>query len=133
MVDQHRQDFDAIVAREEQLLHRAHRGSPDAVAALLTDDFVEFAGSGRFYGKAETVASLAAEDGGESWKVKASGFALKTLAPDVALLTYRTARRQAGKAFRRTLRSSVWARYDGQWRLAFHQGTPTTFDEDDPQ
>ena len=40
------------------------------------------------------------------------------LGQDTVLLTYRLA------GTRTTLRSSVWIRESGQWRLRFHQGTP---------
>jgi hypothetical protein len=40
---------------ETSLHRRSVRNSPDAVAALLTDDFVEFGRSGRVYDKLRTV------------------------------------------------------------------------------
>lgn len=105
---------------ERELLEAAARASPARVAELLDEGFVEFGSSGRVWDRAGIIAGLAAEGGGVARR--AEDMRVRMLAPDVALVTYRAVRETEGAAFR-TLRSSVWVRRDGAWRMAFHQGT----------
>ncbi|WP_425352645.1 DUF4440 domain-containing protein [Methylobacterium terrae] len=97
---------------------------PGRVAALLTDDFLEFGRSGGVCGKDEVVHSLAAERDCERSELTAYGYELRILAVGVVLLTYRTIRKEEGGPDLHTLRSSVWKLIDGHWQMAFHQGTP---------
>jgi hypothetical protein len=104
-----------LIGLELRLLDPQVRRTPEAVAILLADSFVEFGSSGRVFTKSEIVAELAEE---ESRTVKARGFASQELAPGVVLLTYR-----ASADGVETLRSSVWVDAGDGWRMAFHQGT----------
>ena len=106
---------------EEQLLSPAVRRSPDALAALLADEFVEFAVDGRSYAKAEVIAALQRE---AAYSRSLSDFHLVALADHVVLATYRALRRDksSGEAVE-SLRSSVWTHRRDQWQLLFHQGT----------
>lgn len=103
-------------ALETSLQRRAVRNSPEAVAALLTDDFIEFGKSGRVYDKRRTVELLRGDDSDLVPEVR--DFEMRVLAQDVVLVTYRSGR---GDLF--TLRSSIWLRSGGKWRMTFHQGT----------
>ena len=47
---------------------------------------------------------------------------VRQLAPDLGLVTYRVTRN--GNPDTHSLRSLIWRRTDGHWRLLFHQGTP---------
>lgn len=104
-----------LCALEERLLDPAVRGAPDVVGELLADDFVEFGASGRTYSKASVVAALR-EDPGFDGPRTICDFVIRRLSPGVALATYRI--QETG-----TLRSSVWQRQGGRWRMVFHQGT----------
>jgi hypothetical protein len=117
--------LDLIRGLEERLFDRRVRNSPEAVAALLSDDFLEFGRSGRVYGKQAVVGRLAAECGDEPSELTAYGYELRALASGVFLLTYRTIRKREGAAELHSLRSSIWKLIDGRWQMAFHQGTPT--------
>jgi hypothetical protein len=112
-----RMSFDAAFFREleTRLHHRDVRNSPEKVAELLADDFVEFGCSGRVYNKAQVIAALSTD---ESEAPNVHDFAIKTLTPDVLLVTYRSGR---GDQF--AWRSSIWRRGDGKWCLTFHQAT----------
>lgn len=112
---------------EERLLTPELRSSPNEVADLLADDFIEFGRSGRIYDKLQTVEALAGEarDLGLAERV-ASHFHTSQLAEGVVLLTYRSARREAGKVAH-SLRSSIWTWRDARWQMVFHQGTPTDY------
>ena len=46
-------------------------------------------------------------------------FRARELAPGCVLATFRV----VGDGVR-SLRSSIWLRRDGEWRMVFHQGTP---------
>jgi len=91
------------------------------LAELLADEFVEFGSSGRVYTKDDLVAALQAES---PVTQTTSEFKVATLAPDVALLTYRIRRHSQPPVD--TLRSSVWLRSKGQWQMVFHQATVTS-------
>lgn len=109
----------------EQKLHRPEvRQSPEAVRALLADDFIEFGSSGRVYNKASIVEALAEETTAEAALVpEVHHFTVQFIAPDAVLVTYRSSRRTDGTARRTTLRSSIWKLIDGRWQMLFHQGT----------
>ena len=112
-------------------LHRpAARSDARRLDALLHPAFREFGRSGRSYSRADMFALLL--DAPSHATVVADRFTLRRLAPDVALLTYRAAHRNAaGGLERHTLRTSIWQRGDDGWQMSFHQGTPTDpFDSD---
>lgn len=110
---------------EEELLAPETRSSPDKLADLLADDFIEFGRSGHVYDKRQTIEALAGEAGGpEAAALTAARFHVNELAEGVVLLTYRSARHEAGSATH-SLRSSIWAWREGRWQMVFHQGTPT--------
>jgi ribonuclease HI len=107
---------DEVVAKELSLLRADTRADAAEVAGLLHDDFREFGASGRVWDRDSVAKALAAEpgDGAEAHDLDAV-----RLADNVVLLTYATGP-PAGTA----LRSSLWVRVDGTWRIFFHQGTP---------
>lgn len=110
---------------ERQLLTRTFT-SLESASDLLDDDFVEFGRSGTVYTKAETVAALIAGVEAAGWAADLADFATRFLSVDLALVTYTSFRRYGdGRTDRRSLRSSVWRKRDGRWRIVFHQGTPT--------
>jgi glyoxylase I family protein len=52
-------------------------------------------------------------------------FRVLRMASDVALATYRVHREaNAQRPAADSLRSSLWKRSQGRWRMVFHQGTP---------
>jgi hypothetical protein len=110
-----------LLRLEEELLHSDARRDSARVAALLAEDFREFGASGRTFDKASILAELSAEAPAQ---LSLSDFACQQLAPDVALVTYRSQRTDDAGS-RSALRSSLWIHRDGHWQLLFHQGTPT--------
>lgn len=112
-----------LLEQELQLASATVRGSTPAVAALLSDDFVEFGGSGRQFSKQEILALLDGEPAGDSYEVKDASF--RRLGPESALVTYKIpARTLEGTIKTGSLRSSIWVEEDGDvWRIVFHQGT----------
>ncbi|MEU6268111.1 DUF4440 domain-containing protein [Saccharopolyspora shandongensis] len=107
-------DFDAVIAAELRLLEPEIRNDDDVVLALLHPDFREFGSSGRVWDR-ESVLQVT---GGSVERVAATDFRPTWLGPDAILLTY-ISLFQGGTA----LRTSIWARHDGAWRMLHHQGT----------
>jgi len=106
-----------IVARlERELLDPAVRSDASRVAGLLHPEFAEIGRSGRLWGRDDTLQALAGE---EAEAVELDVLATEVVADGVILLTARTSDARGG-----TLRSSLWQRSGGRWRLRFHQGTP---------
>lgn len=108
---------ETVVRLEQELLLTASRQSADRLDELLDPAFVELGASGRRWDRASLIAALLEE--APPLDVRMLHAEVAELAPDVLLLTY-----QAEVEDRASLRSSVWVRRDGGWRLRFHQGTP---------
>jgi hypothetical protein len=106
---------------EEAMLDPAVRGNRTRVAELLAEDFVEFGSTGRVWTRDEILDLLAGEIPAPIYLMD---FECVLLAEDVALVTYRAVRTDAGAATQiSSLRSSIWIKEPGGWRLRFHQGT----------
>lgn len=86
------------------------------LAALLADDFVEFATSGGVWTKVQVIEALL-RDGPFTAPV-VSEFTTRELAGELVLVTYRSTAHDHV-----TLRSSIWRSGPGGWRMTFHQGT----------
>jgi hypothetical protein len=111
---------------EEQLLRPDVRSSAEKVAHLLADEFVEIGSSGRVFDKQQIIEALRSEESeGQSPAQTAEEFTVRSIAENVALVTYRTVRWTSitGQEVQ-TLRSSIWKLIDGRWQMIFHQGTP---------
>ncbi|WP_229154248.1 DUF4440 domain-containing protein [Aurantimonas sp. VKM B-3413] len=108
---------------ETGLLDPALRAVPDGVGELLAEDFIEIGSSGGVFDKAAIIAALLAEAAEDPVQRNVSDMDVQLLSPDVALITYRVRRSRSDAASVVNLRSSIWARRDGRWRMRFHQGT----------
>ena len=93
-----------------------------AIEKLLAEDFVEFGSSGRVWTRDQIFELLASETFSP---VLIQEFNCALLAEHVALVTYRAVHTDATQGTH-SLRSSIWVRESGEWRLQFHQGTPTS-------
>jgi hypothetical protein len=113
----------ALLLRNEQsLLDPAIRRDRARLLSYLADDFNEFGSSGRIW----TRSAIAELPASQDFRPPAiEDFHCRVLAPEVALVTYRTVRIDPETGERRSsLRSSVWTKREGNWRMRFHQGTP---------
>ena len=119
-----------LQALEERLLSSAGRASAETVDALLTEDFLEFGSSGQAFGKQDAMDGLAEESGdGHRYERVASDWAVRDLAEDIVLVTYRITRSDATEGSTATsLRSSIWKHQDDRWQMVFHQGTRVSAD-----
>jgi glyoxylase I family protein len=114
--------LDALLLKLEGALHlREVRASVVRLEELLDDDFHELGASGTVWTRAAIVEALR----GEAFSLRTmSDFRVLRMASDVALVTYR-AHREAipERPAADSLRSSLWKRRHGRWRMVFHQGT----------
>lgn len=111
-------------ALELQLQQPEGRSDASRLDALIHEEFQEFGRSGTVYSKADIVALLSSATQHEP--VIADNFAVRRLAADVALLTYRSANVLPDGTLRgHALRSSIWQRSAVGWQVSFHQGTAT--------
>jgi glyoxylase I family protein len=109
---------------EQALLDPMVRSDRIRVGELLADDFVEFGSSGRVWTRDGILDLLAGEIPGP---IHMRDFECALLAEDVALITYRASRTEASTGTElSSLRSSIWTKKTGGWRLRFHQGTRTS-------
>ena len=107
---------------EESLLDPAIRRDGERLRAILTEDFLEFGSSGRVWTRMSIIELLATEKNFRPPAIE--DFQCSMLTDKVALVTYRTLRGdgRTGEQME-SLRSSIWTRHDGEWRMRFHQGT----------
>jgi hypothetical protein len=106
---------------EEALLDPAVRQDHAHVEQLLAEDFLEFGSSGRVWTRDQIIRLLADET---HMPVQMEDFVCTMLAPEVALITYRAVRTDANSGDQSSsLRSSIWTKKNGTWRVRFHQGT----------
>lgn len=112
-----------LQALEVELHHPGVRCDAVRLEQLLHAEFREVGRSGRQYDFGIVLRLLSEQLAPPS--IVPSDFSVSQLAPEVALLTYRSAHRQPdGNLSNHTLRASVWVRVDGRWQLRYHQGTP---------
>lgn len=112
-----------LQALEVELHHPGVRCDHARLQQLLHPEFHEVGRSGRAYDLATVVKFLSGQKSPPP--VVSDDFSVCQLAGDVALLTYRSAHRQAdGSLADHTFRSSLWVRVGVQWQLRYHQGTP---------
>lgn len=107
---------------EEKLLSREFRRDREAVAELLAEGFREFGSSGRVWNKREILDQLETE---EFFEAEIEDFRTTELAAGTLLVTYRATIHRPGAEPAMSLRSSIWIKREGCWRILFHQGTAT--------
>jgi len=109
---------------EESLLDTAVRRDKRKLRSLLAQNFLEFGSSGRTWTRNSIIELLSRETA--FFPPTIEDFRCDFLSDDVALVTYRTVRTdpESGEVLS-SLRSSIWTRESGEWRMRFHQGTRT--------
>ena len=114
-----RDDLAVVEALERRLLEPGIRSSRSELESLLADDFVEFGSSGRVWTRREIVAELLEQPASS---IEIDSVESRFIGTDVILITYKS-RRTAESDAREALRSSIWQRKEGTWKIIFHQGT----------
>jgi len=111
-----------LQALEVELHHPGVNCSRERLEQLLHPQFHEVGRSGRPYNR-ETVVNYLSKVRSQP-AIRSETFAVATLGPEAALLTYRSAQveKETGLT-KHTLRSSVWLETSAGWQLRYHQGT----------
>ncbi len=118
-VDHDDDELIKVVEYEKELLGDRARGNPGRVRELLHPEFTEFGSSGRIW----TRNRMLAEIGPLQMRLRYEPIGADRLADDLILLRWR-----AVSSHSEWLRSSIWRRHEGKWRLLFCQGTPVRKD-----
>jgi glyoxylase I family protein len=123
---------DDLRAWELALARRDDSGIDGGLEALVDEAFTEVGVSGRTYDRAAILPLLHARSHAE---ISIDDFSAVPLSTDVVLVRYRMTAIDRGSASVEALRSSVWVRRAGRWRIRFHQGTarPPGRGSDPPQ
>lgn len=104
---------------EKELLKPEVRLSADRISGLLAEGFFEFGSSGRVY---NYTAGDVFDDNGATYAME--DVKAYKLSRGCALATYKAIRKAPeGDVTSVTLRSSIWKRSGGAWKMVFHQGT----------
>ena len=110
----------ALHTLELRLLDPRQRQTGELVE-LLAPSFLEIGRSGRVYTRDTALAALQTE---QAPSLTLTQFVARRLTDDAALVTYRSCTQADPPEC--ALRSSVWLRERGAWRIVFHQATPCT-------
>ncbi len=87
----------------------------------LASDFFEFGRSGRTYKKEDTLFGSRPQV--INAKLPLKNFHITVIDKDVVLITYIS--EVMYDKLEIANRSSIWSKIAGEWRMRFHQGTPT--------
>ena len=110
-----------LLELEKKLVDPDLRSTPEKLAPLLADDFVEFGSSGHAYDKKRILFLLRRQI---PTRLSIEEFRMIPLSDSAALVTYRAGTESTRTtASRYSLRSSLWVLRQGGWRMLFHQGT----------
>jgi len=101
------------------------RLSGDKLNELIADDFTEYGRSGKTFNKQEIISMLLNND---APRVKLENFQIKNLSVDVTIVNYLSYIENENGKIEKTLRTSIWKLYGENWKIFFHQGTPTLND-----
>jgi len=117
-----------LLRQQEQALHEPGvRRDASALRRLLHAEFIEIGRSGRRYDLQQMLARLLSDEPDDAPtppRIHAKDFELQILAPDLALLLYRSAHIDAQEqVHRHSRRSSLWQHVGQVWQMRFHQGT----------
>ena len=112
---------DIILKNEESLLTTPTRYSYDHLNKLLDDDFIEFGSSGNIYRKQDILARLPQEN---NFTFTMENILIKQIDEYIFLLTYKVKKMQGDGQVLASLRSSLWKKFNMEFKLLFHQGTP---------
>jgi hypothetical protein len=111
-----------LLELEKKLLDPNLRRTPEKLAPLLADDFMEFGSSGHAYDKQRILFLLRRQ---VPARLLIEEFRVLEVSTSAALVTYRACSESTRMtASHYSLRSSLWVQRGGDaWQMVFHQGT----------
>lgn len=110
-----------LLELEKKLLDPDLRRTPEKLAPLLADDFMEFGSSGHAYDKQRVLFLLRRQIPA---RLVIEEFRVFEVSASAALVTYRACSESSHTtAYHYSLRSSLWMLRGDAWQMVFHQGT----------
>lgn len=117
---------DTLAAHLEKLERALHdpqvRADVVRLGALLDEDFSEIGSSGNVFDRAAALLEIPVDRAHVA--IGSDDFSVVLLVDTLAQVRYRSWYVVDGVRQPMVLRSSLWRRQDGTWRMVFHQGTP---------
>lgn len=108
--------FQEIESFEKELVNPKTRRNTRRISELLSDNFLEFGSSGKVIRKRDVLASAEAP---QTTTYQLDDFDFRMLGKAHVLVTYRSVTSSREVA----LRSSIWAKEGGRWKMLHHQST----------
>jgi hypothetical protein len=110
-----------LLELEKKLLDPDLRRTPEKLAPLLANDFMEFGSSGHAYDRQRILFLLRRQIPA---RLVIEEFRVFEVSASAALVTYRACSESTHmSAYRYSLRSSLWMLRGDAWQMVFHQGT----------
>ncbi|WMN62234.1 nuclear transport factor 2 family protein (plasmid) [Pseudoalteromonas xiamenensis] len=111
-----------LIDQERQLLEPEVRSDPNALGALLDDEFYEISANGLVFNKHHVLTRLPKEKVPQFYNQQFTG---RMLHEHIVQLSYRAAYRSTARSeFHFSMRMSLWRFKNNRWQLYYHQGTP---------
>ena len=115
-------EFFHLFELEKELHQFETRSNANRLSCLLSLDFLEYGSSGKVWTRDDILNRLQKEDG--KIKIDSSDFHGRRLSENSILVTYLSRKLDSTGGTSEFLRSSIWQKIDGDWKMVFHQGTP---------
>jgi hypothetical protein len=109
------EEYNLLQELEMELVQPATWRNTARLSELIDDEFEEFGSSGKRYRKQDILNSLPKEN---NVQCKLSHFEFKTLSKVCILVKYKST-----SPVTVSLRSSVWVKNSGNWKILHHQAT----------
>lgn len=112
-----------ILKLEKELLKSDVRKSGERISEILSESFIEYTSSGNeYYYKVGDVFQEEKDNTLLNWEIV--NFKTRILSGDCILATYKVIKHdECNENKKYSLRSSIWKREQGRWKIIFHQGT----------
>ena len=119
-----------VIKMEKALLTREVRDSADKIRQFLSEDFKEIGAGGSYFGIKEVLASATNQD---YWSAYPENWEFRQLSPEIAQVLYRVKIvRGSARETSYSLRTSIWRKEVGTWKMVYHQGTKLAPSESKP-
>ncbi|UJP05837.1 MAG: nuclear transport factor 2 family protein [Nitrosomonas sp.] len=110
---------------ELKLLQSDLTAHPGLIDELLAEDFEEIDNHGQLHSRDDVIGWLRQKDPHRHWVFK--DFRVKVLTDNLVLAIYSLQKPgQPDTGSMGSIRTSLWQRHEGHWKMAFHQATKIT-------
>jgi len=115
-----------LLQYETDLLDPIFCSDVNVLNALIADDFTEYGQSGAVYDRSTAIRFLSAA----KWRnIEIRDFSIRCLSSHTAVVHYTAVHKHLTE--KKSLRTSIWVKEEGVWKLHFHQGTEMKAEGDD--